>query len=51
MQNVKGSLKTNELKLQGTEGGVDFKLKVENDELHIKQGNKCIFTDTVQSHF
>ena len=49
MQNVKGSLKTNELKLQGTEGGVDFKLKVENDELHIKQGNKSLLTVSIDA--
>ena len=40
---VNGSLKTNELKLQGTEG-VDYRLKVENDELNIKRGTASLMT-------
>ena len=43
MQSVYGSLQTNELKLQGTEG-VDFKLKVQEDELHIQSGNTSLLT-------
>ena len=43
MPTVRGSLKTNELKLQGTEG-VDFRLKVEDDEFNIKRGNTTLMT-------
>ena len=49
MQNVHGSLKINELKLQGTEG-VDFKLKVQADELHIKRGNTSLLTVSMDAN-
>ena len=40
---IAGVLKTGELKLQGTDG-VDFRLKVEADELNIKRGNANLMT-------
>lgn len=43
MPTTNGVLKTRELKLQGT-SNADFKLKVEDDELHIKRGNMSLMT-------
>jgi hypothetical protein len=41
---LNGSLKTRELKLQGSANAPDYKMKVEDDELHIKRGNMSLMT-------
>lgn len=44
MPTVNGTLKTRELKLQGSSNAPDFKLKVHDDELHVKRGDTSLMT-------
>ena len=44
MPSVNGSLKTKELRLQGSSDAPDFTLKVESDELNIKRGDATLLS-------
>ena len=47
MPSVHGSLKTKELKFQGSKQNADFSIKVEDDALSIKRGNANLMVISV----